>query len=134
MIENTWNAALYDARHSFVTVAGEALIDLLDPQPGERVADLPEARSLLCLRDDGERCELVAVVRALGCADASDPHPLVPRSCLAWWGWALTCHKAQGSEWPTVLAFDRAFGSAEDRRRWRYTAATRASRRLHWLA
>jgi len=103
-------------------------------KPGERVADLPEARRLLCLRDDGERCELVAVVRALGCADASDPHPLVPRSCLAWWGWALTCHKAQGSEWPTVLAFDRAFGSAEDRRRWRYTAATRASRRLHWLA
>ena len=40
MIENTWNAALYDARHSFVTVAGEALIDLLDPQPGERIIDL----------------------------------------------------------------------------------------------
>lgn len=40
MIENTWNAALYDARHSFVTVAGDALIDLLDPQPGERIIDL----------------------------------------------------------------------------------------------
>lgn len=103
-------------------------------RPGERVADLPEARRLLCLRDDGERCEFVAVVRALGSAEASDPHPLAPRSCLAWWGWALTAHKAQGSEWPEVLAFDRPFGSAEDRRRWRYTAATRASRRLHWLA
>ena len=40
MIENTWNAALYDAHHNFVTVAGQALIDLLDPQSGERILDL----------------------------------------------------------------------------------------------
>src|SRR5688572_30299404 len=37
---NPWNAQLYDERHSFVwKLAGEVL-DLLDPQPGERVIDL----------------------------------------------------------------------------------------------
>ena len=40
MIKNAWDPALYDSRHSFVTMGGEALIDLLAPQPGERVLDL----------------------------------------------------------------------------------------------
>lgn len=102
--------------------------------PGSRVADLPAARRLWCLCDDGERRELVVVERVLGSADAADPHPLVPRTCLAWWGWALTAHKAQGSEWDSVMVLDRPFGSAADARAWRYTAATRARTRLHWLA
>ena len=103
------------------------------PRLGGWAAGLPDAHLLRCLCDDGEEREIFAVLRALGSAEAGDPHPLVPRTALAWWGWALTCHKAQGSEWPDVLVYDRPFGSAEDQRRWRYTAATRASRRLHWL-
>jgi trans-aconitate methyltransferase len=35
-----WDAAGYDDRFSFVTRYGSAIVDLLDPQPGERVVDL----------------------------------------------------------------------------------------------
>ena len=43
------------------------------------------------------------------------------------WGYAITCHKAQGSQWRNVVVFDDGFGrTAEDRNRWLYTAITRA--------
>jgi len=35
-----WDAALYDGKHGFVAHYGEALLDLLAPQPHERVLDL----------------------------------------------------------------------------------------------
>lgn len=47
------------------------------------------------------------------------------------WGYAITCHKAQGSQWENVLVFDDGLGrTAEDRARWLYTAITRAERGL----
>jgi exodeoxyribonuclease-5 len=34
------------------------------------------------------------------------------------WGYAITCHKAQGSQWENVIVFDDGFGrTAEDRAR-----------------
>jgi trans-aconitate methyltransferase len=36
----TWDAATYDSSFSFVAALGSAVLDLLDPQPGERVIDL----------------------------------------------------------------------------------------------
>src|SRR3954453_15864640 len=35
-----WDSALYEDRHSFVWKAGAALLDLLDPKPGEKVLDV----------------------------------------------------------------------------------------------
>ena len=47
------------------------------------------------------------------------------------WGWAITCHKSQGSSWPNVIVFDDGLGrTAEDRARWLYTAITRAEKGL----
>jgi exodeoxyribonuclease-5 len=47
------------------------------------------------------------------------------------WGWAITCHKSQGSQWPNVIVFDDGLGrTAEDRARWLYTAITRAEQGL----
>jgi exodeoxyribonuclease V len=47
------------------------------------------------------------------------------------WGYAITCHKAQGSQWENVLVYDDGLGrTAEDRARWLYTAITRAERGL----
>jgi exodeoxyribonuclease-5 len=47
------------------------------------------------------------------------------------WGYAITCHKAQGSQWENVIVHDDGYGrSAEDRARWLYTAITRAERGL----
>ncbi len=47
-------------------------------------------------------------------------------------GYCLTVHKAQGSQWDKVTLCDDGFGkrSAEDRRRWLYTGITRAQREL----
>ena len=43
------------------------------------------------------------------------------------WGYAITCHKAQGSSFPTVIVYDDGLGrTAQDRARWLYTAITRA--------
>jgi exodeoxyribonuclease-5 len=49
-----------------------------------------------------------------------------PRRCVPFaLGYAITAHKAQGSEWPNVLVLDEYTGS--DRAQWLYTAITRAS-------
>jgi exodeoxyribonuclease-5 len=45
-------------------------------------------------------------------------------------GYAITCHKAQGSQWPNVCVFDESQTFREDARRWLYTAITRAANHL----
>lgn len=44
--------------------------------------------------------------------------------------YAITCHKAQGSEFDYVVVFDESWLFGEDRFRWLYTAITRAKKRL----
>jgi exodeoxyribonuclease-5 len=45
-------------------------------------------------------------------------------------GYALTVHKAQGSQWDEVMLFDESFAFREHRSRWLYTGLTRASERI----
>lgn len=49
------------------------------------------------------------------------------------YGYALTVHKAQGSQWETVTLYDDGFAKreTETRRRWLYTAITRAQKSLN---
>jgi exodeoxyribonuclease-5 len=47
------------------------------------------------------------------------------------YGYAITCHKAQGSEWDKVLVIEEKFPFQKiDHARWLYTAATRAAEKL----
>ncbi len=46
------------------------------------------------------------------------------------YGYALTVHKAQGSQWNHVVLFDESFAFREHRNRWLYTGITRAAERL----
>ncbi len=48
------------------------------------------------------------------------------------YGYCLTVHKSQGSQWKKVLLFDESSGinKAEERRGWLYTGITRASEQL----
>ncbi|MCR5859459.1 ATP-dependent RecD-like DNA helicase [Mesorhizobium sp. J428] len=46
------------------------------------------------------------------------------------YGYALTVHKAQGSQWDNVVLFDESWAFKETRQRWLYTAITRAAKRL----
>lgn len=45
-------------------------------------------------------------------------------------GYAITCHKAQGSQYPFVCLFDEGEVFGDDADRWRYTGVTRASERV----
>lgn len=59
---------------------------------------------------------------------------------LLWWeklqanefdfGYALTVHKAQGSQWDDVLIYDESSVFRRERDRWLYTAITRAAKRV----
>lgn len=59
---------------------------------------------------------------------------------LGWWerkeaeefdyGYALTVHKAQGSQWDRVYLFDEGWCFRQDRDRWLYTALTRAAEQV----
>jgi ATP-dependent exoDNAse (exonuclease V) alpha subunit len=47
------------------------------------------------------------------------------------YAYAITCHKAQGSEWDKVLVLEERFPfDKEEHARWLYTACTRASEKL----
>lgn len=56
---------------------------------------------------------------------------IMKRSVEATFGWAITCHKAQGSQWENVVVFDDKWGRGRDQRsQWLYTAITRAENGL----
>jgi exodeoxyribonuclease-5 len=46
------------------------------------------------------------------------------------YGYVLTVHKAQGSQWPSVIVFDESSCFRGDWQRWLYTAITRAADHL----
>lgn len=49
----------------------------------------------------------------------------------ATYGYALTCHAAQGSEWDKVLVIEESFPFKKDEhKRWLYTSCTRSSKKL----
>ena len=45
-------------------------------------------------------------------------------------GYCLTVHKAQGSQWDSVYLFDESYVFRDDRQRWLYTGVTRASDKI----
>lgn len=46
------------------------------------------------------------------------------------YGYCISCHKAQGSEFDNAVVFDESYAFKEDRNRWLYTAITRAKKKL----
>lgn len=46
------------------------------------------------------------------------------------YGYAITCHKSQGSEWDTVVVFDESYIFKDLKNKWLYTAITRARKKL----
>jgi len=50
--------------------------------------------------------------------------------CRFEFAYAVTCHKAQGSEFDFVIVFDESWAFGEEKSRWLYTAITRAREKL----
>jgi exodeoxyribonuclease V len=72
----------------------------------------------------------VAVVPQFFTSEDEVPFALRRNSDEFDYGYALTVHKAQGSQWNDIVVFDESFAFREHRQRWLYTAVTRAAERL----
>jgi ATP-dependent exoDNAse (exonuclease V) alpha subunit len=57
----------------------------------------------------------------------ADQQALARSEVALGYGYAITVHKAQGSQWDSVLLFDEPF---DDHAKWRYTAITRAAKTI----
>ena len=82
--------------------------------------------------DEGARASVkVAVLKQFFEGTEGDlAYPLRRESDEFDYGYALTVHKAQGSQWDGVMLFDESHAFREHRARWLYTGLTRAARRL----
>lgn len=58
------------------------------------------------------------------------PWPAKKKADQFTFGWALTCHKSQGSQWDHVFVNDESSVFREDAPKWLYTAITRAAERV----
>ena len=82
-------------------------------------------------QDEGGRSARVSVLKQFfEGAEASLAWPLRRESDEFDYGYALTVHKAQGSQWDNVMLFDESAAFSEHRDRWLYTGLTRAAKRL----
>jgi trans-aconitate methyltransferase len=61
----TWDAALYDGKHSFVWKYGSGVIELLAPQPGERILDLGCGTGHLTAQIAAAGAEVVGIDKSL---------------------------------------------------------------------
>ena len=90
--------------------------------------------NLLVSPDDGDTDRGVAKIKLLKAAfenpDEEVPWQVKRRFDDFDYGYALTVHKAQGSQWDDVMVFDESFAFRDMRDRWLYTAITRAAERL----
>lgn len=88
-------------------------------------------RMSLVPEDDAERKPIrVGIIPQFFTGEEEIPYSLRKDSDEFDYGYALTVHKAQGSQWDDVVVFDESFAFREHRSRWLYTAITRAAERL----
>ncbi len=80
--------------------------------------------------EQGGKGQRIAVVPHFFESDDEVPFSIRKNSDEFDYGYALTVHKAQGSQWDDVVVFDESWAFREHRHRWLYTAITRASQRL----
>ncbi len=50
------------------------------------------------------------------------------------YGYALTVHKSQGSQWDDLVLFDQSWAFKENQKRWLYTGVTRAANKITIVA
>ena len=80
--------------------------------------------------DDGQRYPKIPILRRQFGEEKKEDW--VPRGVGQFdFGYCMTVHKAQGSEWERVAVLEQ-LAPVWTAERWRYTAATRASRQLHY--
>jgi exodeoxyribonuclease-5 len=89
-------------------------------------------REMVVEVDDGRELHIRYHAPQFGAEETADPRTAGKGLTLWDWGYALTAHKSQGSQWPAVAVYDEC-RPQWDGARWRYTASTRASEKLIWV-
>lgn len=64
------------------------------------------------------------------CTEADLPWNVRKHSDEFTYGYAITVHKSQGSQWDNVFLFDESWAFRENGQRWLYTGVTRAAERI----
>ncbi len=80
--------------------------------------------------DPGRKAVRVGVLPAFFESEDEIPFALRRDSDEFDFGYALTVHKSQGSQWDEVVLFDESGAFREHRNRWLYTGITRAAEKL----
>ena len=98
-----------------------------------RRVDIGERIELTYFRNGSEMKATAELGEAPPDPEATDTY--APRVLTMDYGYALTVHKAQGSQWKNIILYDDGFGKRDPnvRRRWLYTAITRAEHQLYIL-
>jgi exodeoxyribonuclease-5 len=96
------------------------------------VGEVDDRKILMSIR--GENSRIVQEVLAhehhmLGCSEELQWYERKDAQEFDY-GYALTVHKSQGSQWDNVLLFDEAHVFRKDRWRWLYTGITRAAEKV----
>ncbi|TDR93399.1 exodeoxyribonuclease-5 [Enterovirga rhinocerotis] len=91
-----------------------------------------DGRLAMDVRGDGERTTVrVSVPRQFFEGREDDlPFAVRRKGDEFDYGYVLTVHKAQGSQWDDLVLFDESYAFREHRARWLYTGLTRAAKRL----
>lgn len=89
------------------------------------VKEYQNSRRIKIISEDG-------FVSGMAYVHNSSFDPFIPEDKFMWkydpfdYGYALTAHKCQGSQFSSVLIFDESFVFREHKNKWMYTAITRA--------
>ncbi|MEZ5921074.1 MAG: AAA family ATPase [Parvularculaceae bacterium] len=89
-----------------------------------------KARMIVAPEDGGKQVS-ISVPKAMFTEGAESVSWQVRRNSDEFdFGYALTVHKAQGSQWNNIVLFDESFAFREHAKRWLYTGVTRAAEQL----
>ncbi len=80
--------------------------------------------------DPGRKALTVNVLPDFFTSEEEIPFALRRTSDEFDYGYALTVHKSQGSQWDDIVLFDESGAFREHRHRWLYTGITRAAKRI----
>jgi exodeoxyribonuclease-5 len=95
------------------------------------VEELYNMADPLCFLVKADSGEMVDVEAHRSLFEGSEPEWYERRDANEFeFGYALTCHKSQGSQWDSVLVMDESAVFKSNARRWMYTAITRAAKRV----
>ena len=87
----------------------------------------------ILMDDDGKKRKAHLINSSFGKSKFDDSHLKNKNHAAFDYGYAITCHKAQGSQWERVSICVEIPRSHEDYDKWLYTAATRAEKSLYVL-